>query len=89
MAKYLIKNGTVWDGERFLAADVLTENDRVVAIQPNITEKVNYTFDAAGCIVSAGLVDANVHVVPFPLVSLPWPMPAEPTQMGRWLHPGW
>lgn len=62
MAKYLIKNGTVWDGERFLAADVLTENDRVVAIQPNITEKVNYTFDAAGCIVSAGLVDAHVHV---------------------------
>lgn len=62
MAKYLIKNGTVWDGERFFAADVLTDKDRIVAIRPNITEEVNYVFDAAGCIVSAGLVDAHVHV---------------------------
>lgn len=62
MAKFLFKNGKVWDGERFFDADVLTDGECIAAIRPNITEEANYVFDASGCIVSAGLVDAHVHV---------------------------
>lgn len=28
MSKILIKNGKVWDGEKFYFADVLTENEK-------------------------------------------------------------
>ena len=30
MPKILIKNGKVWDGERFYFADILTENEKLV-----------------------------------------------------------
>ena len=35
MAKILIKNGKVWDGERFCFADVLTENEKISKIANN------------------------------------------------------
>lgn len=62
MAKILIKNGRVWDGEKFFFADVLTEEGTIVAIRENITETAEFIFDAAGKIVSAGLVDIHVHM---------------------------
>lgn len=62
MGKILIQNGRIWDGERFFFADVLTENDKIVAIEPNITEKANFVYDAAGQTVSAGLVDLHAHL---------------------------
>lgn len=62
MAKILIKNGRVWDGEHFFFADVLTDGERVAKIEPNITDSADYTFDATGRIVSAGLVDTHVHM---------------------------
>ena len=61
MARILIKNGRVWDGARFLDADVLTDGPQIAAIEPQITEQVNMTYDAAGMIVSAGLVDLHGH----------------------------
>ena len=62
MAKILIKNGRVWDGQKFLEADVLTDKELVAKIQPGIDEKADFVFDAADKIVSAGLVDLHVHM---------------------------
>lgn len=62
MAKILIKNGRVWDGGQFFFADVLTEGEIVAKIEPNINDSADYIFDAAGRIVSAGLVDSHVHM---------------------------
>ena len=60
--KLLIKNGRIWDGERFYAADVLTDNKVVSAIAPSIAEKADFVFDATGMTVSAGLVDIHMHM---------------------------
>ncbi len=62
MAKIWIKNGRVWDGERFLYADVLTEGEIVSKIEPNMSENADFIYDAEGKTVSAGLVDAHVHM---------------------------
>ena len=58
----LIRNGRIWDGERFFFADVLTEKEKIAAIAPNITEKASFVYNAAGQIVSAGLVDLHAHL---------------------------
>lgn len=62
MATILIKNGRVWDGERFLRADVLTAGDRIAKIEPNISAPADFVFDAEGKTVSAGLVDLHAHL---------------------------
>lgn len=62
MAKILIKNGRVWDGEQFLYADVLTDEEKISKIEPGICENADFIYDAEGKIVSAGLVDAHVHM---------------------------
>lgn len=62
MAKILIRNGRVWDGERFYFADVLTDNAKIIEIADNIDETADFIFDARDKIVSAGLVDAHVHM---------------------------
>lgn len=62
MAKILIKNGRVWDGEIFFYADVITENNKIVKIEPNIKDEANFVYDAEGKTVSAGLVDAHTHL---------------------------
>ena len=36
MARILIKNGRVWDGERFFYTDVLTDGDRIAKIEQEI-----------------------------------------------------
>ena len=62
MARILIKNGRVWDGERFLYADVLTDGAQVARMASRIDEPADLTYDAAGLTVSAGLVDAHTHL---------------------------
>ena len=62
MAKILIKNGRVWDGERFFEADVFVDGTAVAKIAPHIDEAATFVFDAKGMIVSAGLVDAHTHL---------------------------
>lgn len=62
MGTCLIKNGRVWDGEEFFDADVLTKEDTVIAISKNISEPADFVYDAADKIVSAGLVDAHMHM---------------------------
>ena len=62
MARILIKNGRVWDGDQFLAADVLCVGEVVSRIEPKITEQADFVYDAQGRIVSAGLVDIHTHM---------------------------
>ena len=62
MAKLLIKNGRVWDGDRFLSVDILTEGKRIAKMAANCSDEADFIFDASGKIVSAGLVDAHVHL---------------------------
>lgn len=62
MSGILIKNGRVFDGERFIHADVLTSGTVVERIAPQITERADFTYDAGGRIVSPGLVDLHVHL---------------------------
>lgn len=62
MGKILIKNGRVWDGERFFVADLLTVGRLISKIQDNISDSADFVFDATGKTVSAGLVDAHTHL---------------------------
>ena len=62
MAKILIKNGRVWDGENFYYADVLTYGEKIIKIEDNINESADFKYDAKNKIVSAGLVDVHTHL---------------------------
>jgi len=62
MAKILIKNGRVWDGDKFFSADILTDGKLIAKIGENISDYADFIFDATGKIVSAGLVDTHVHM---------------------------
>ena len=62
MARILIKNGRVWDGTRFMRADILTEGQAISKIERDISINADFTYDAQGKLVSAGLVDAHVHM---------------------------
>ena len=63
MGRILIKNGRVWDGTRFFQADVLTNGKMIEAIAPQIKESADFTYNAEGKIVSAGLVDIHTHLL--------------------------
>lgn len=59
----MIKNGKVWDGERFLYSDILTDNGLIHSIEPDIKEDAEYIYDATGQVVSPGLVDIHTHML--------------------------
>ena len=62
MARILIKNGRIFDGERFLCADILTDGKTVAKIEPSISDPADLICDATGKIVSAGLIDIHTHL---------------------------
>lgn len=62
MSKILIKNGKVWNGERFSFSDVLINDSKIIKIEENISEDAPFVYDAEGKIVSPGLVDIHVHM---------------------------
>lgn len=62
MAKILINNGRVWDGETFSFADVLIDGNTVAKIESHISDRADFIYDATGKTVSAGLVDTHVHM---------------------------
>lgn len=62
MAQILIKNGRVWTGEQFLCSDILTDGTFISRIEPSIQCEKAYVYDAAGQIVSPGLIDAHAHL---------------------------
>ena len=62
MAGILIKNGRVWDGNRFANCDILTDKSKIVKMAPEICEEAAYIYDAEGKLVTPGLVDTHVHM---------------------------
>ena len=62
MSKILIKNGKIWDGEKFFFSDVYIENGKVEKISEKIEKDAEFVYDAEGKIVSAGLIDSHVHL---------------------------
>ena len=62
MRRILIKNGKVWDGEKFLSADVYVEDGIVKSVSYSINAEAEFVYDANGAIVSAGLIDSHVHI---------------------------
>lgn len=62
MESLLIKNGRIWDGDKFFFGDVLVEKKIITQIAPAIHCAPDFVFDAKGCIVSPGLVDAHMHM---------------------------
>ena len=62
MGAIWIKNGRIWDGERFTHGDVCVKNGKILRIGSGIPEHADYVYDAEGKIVSAGLVDGHVHM---------------------------
>ena len=63
MAKILIKNGRVFNGEDFVFCDVLTDGRIITRIDQGITDNATFVYDAQGKTVSAGLVDIHVHLL--------------------------
>jgi hypothetical protein len=46
MAKILIKNGRIWDGEKFFFSDILTDGELIVKIERNISDNADFVYDA-------------------------------------------
>jgi dihydroorotase len=62
MARILIKNGHIWNGEKFLYGDIFTAGSVVEKIAESIHAEADFVMDACGKIVTAGLVDLHVHM---------------------------
>jgi len=62
MGTLLIKNGTVFDGENFINADIYAKDGVIEKIEKGITSPAGFVYDAAGKSVLPGLVDAHMHI---------------------------
>src|SRR5690554_2333266 len=60
--KTLIKNGTIVNSESSLQGDVLIEDGRITAIQPGLAATDVEIYDATGCRLFPGFVDAHTHL---------------------------
>ncbi len=58
----LIKNGKVWNGEKFLFSDVFIRDKKIEKVEPQIISDADFVYDATGEIVSAGLIDMHTHL---------------------------
>lgn len=58
----LIRGGRVFDGDDFLAADVLVRNGMVEKIAPGISGEGCRVVDATGMTVLPGLTDVHLHI---------------------------
>ena len=63
MVDLLIKNGLVIDPENDVSKimDVAVKDKKIFATGENLEFQAASIFDASGCIVTAGLIDAHVH----------------------------
>lgn len=58
----LIKNGKLWDGEKFFFSDVFVDGSKITEISRQITRTADFVYNAEGQIVSAGLIDIHIHM---------------------------
>lgn len=64
--KTLIKNGTIVTATDTFQADILCEGEKIKTIGKAISEKPDQEFDAQGCYVFPGGIDAHTHLdLPF------------------------
>ncbi len=62
----LIKNGTVVTASDISRADILIEDEKIIALEANCTSATDLTFDAAGKLVFPGAIDVHTHLdMPF------------------------
>ena len=59
---FLIKNGRLWTGTEFRTGNVLIQKDTVVSLDAPDDTVAEYVYDAAGRIVSTGLLDIHTHL---------------------------
>lgn len=60
--KTLIQNGTVVTSQKKFDADLLVEDGKIAAIGTNLPKEGCKTFDAAGCLLFPGFIDAHTHL---------------------------
>ena len=58
----LIQNRRVVTPERTFAADVLVRDGKIAAVGPGLPADGCETYDAAGCLVFPGFIDAHTHL---------------------------
>lgn len=73
MYQLIIKNGTVIDPANGVnaVADVAVENGRIAGVGSYADAEAKQTVDAAGCVVTPGLVDHHCHIYPLGRIGLP------------------
>lgn len=57
-----IKNGKIVTPQKTFAADLSMENGHIAAIGENLPEEGGEAYDAAGCLLFAGFIDAHTHL---------------------------
>lgn len=69
--RYLIKNGTVYDGTGVpaYAADLLIEDERIAIIAPNLSVPEAVMIDAQGMVVTPGFIDTHRHCDITPVIN--------------------
>ena len=60
--KKLIRNGSVWSGNRFIPADILIEGKRITSVSPGLNDGQAEVVDASGKYVLPGIIDCHVHL---------------------------
>ena len=66
MATLVIRNGTIVTATDTFQADLLVENEKVVAISKNLSARAEREIDATGCYIFPGGIDAHTHLdLPF------------------------
>lgn len=66
MGTTAIRNGTVVTATDTFQADLLVENEKVVAISKNLSVRAEREIDATGCYIFPGGIDAHTHLdLPF------------------------
>ena len=66
MGKVLFSGGTIVTAEGSYRADVLVEDEKIVAVGTNLDANGAETVDASGKLVMPGFIDAHTHMeLPF------------------------
>ncbi len=59
--KYLIKNGTVISSSGRRQADILTEGEKILRVEKDISDPQAVVVDASGCEIYPGFIDPHTH----------------------------
>ena len=60
--KTLIKNGKVVTPQNSFFADLLLEDGKITAVEANLPEEGCQVYDASGCLLFPGFIDAHTHL---------------------------